>query len=486
MKICFLARPSFDRYSVAILKNLRSKYDESIEGYFITSNESETKYIEQNIENVTICETSKYLRENWETFTKEKLIEFESKYDCEPIWKYIYTDRFLINRNYDYVLKVTVGLFSFFEDIFSNNHIDFYYSETIATLQCFITYLVGKEYGVKYITQMCARGSLDSTFHYFVREEYQYNSKLDNDYLNVQYSDDEIEYAGAMLKEFEEKDCPPPAMQMVRTKPKIDKQFLLAPFKYIRDRFKKELNDPYSYMYYQGYKGSLDPIVFYMHYQKCKKYYKEANFKEKYVYYPLHYQPEASTCVCAQKYEKQLFFIDSWAKSLPADTVLYVKEHYALIGHRNPHFYIDLQKYPNVILINPWESSRKLIENAVAVTTLTGTAGLEAMLLRKPVFVCGNAVYETAPGIIKLDDIYDNYVENIKNWKQPQREDIIKYLCACMRTYSKGNAYAQNFYDLIDDNIDDICESLFEEMLQELKDKSFFMGSYYGDENGRD
>ena len=87
-----------------------------------------------------------------------------------------------------------------------------------------------------------------------------------------------------------------------------------------------------------------------------------------------------------KKYEKQLFFIDSWAKSLPADTVLYVKEHYAFLGNRDPHFYEELKQYPNVVIVDPWESSRKLIENAVAVTTLTGTAGWEAMLLRKPVW----------------------------------------------------------------------------------------------------
>lgn len=468
MKICFLARPSFDRYSVAILKNLRERYDSTIEGFFITSNQSESNYVKNNINNVSIHETSKYIRDNWDVFNKEKLKEFETKYDCAPIWKYIYTDRFLVNRDYDYVIKITVGLFSFFEDIFENNNIDFYYSETIATLQCYIAFLVGKKYGVKYIAQMCARGSLDSTYHYFVSEEFQYNTKLDNEYLKKEYTEEEIKFADKILSEFEGKDSPPPAMQMVRTKPKIDKQFLLAPIRYIRDRFKPEFNDPYSYMYYKSYENDLDSIIFYKHYQKCKKFYKKADFNEKFVYFPLHYQPEASTCVCAQKYEKQLFFIDSWAKSLPADTVLYVKEHYALIGHRDPHFYLELQKYPNVKMIDPWESSRKLIESAVAVTTLTGTAGLEAMLLRKPVFIGGNSVYETAPGIIKVDDIYCNYINNLQQWKKPSRNDILKYLCACIRSYSKGNAYAQNYYDLIDENINDICDSLYKEMNTQL------------------
>ena len=469
MKVCFLARPSFDRYSVAIYKQLKQNHPEEIEGCFITSNATESNFIQDKITDAEIYETSSYLRRNWNNYKLDKLIEFEKKYDCAPIWKYIYTDRYLVSRDYDYVVRITVGLFSFFEDIFCRRNIDFYYSEAIATLQCYIAYIVGKKYGVKYISQMCARGSLDSTYHYFVKDEFQYNAKLNKDYLNVEYSKDEKIFADKVLREFEEKDCPPPAMQMVRTKPRIDKQFITSPLEYIKGRLNKELNDPCSYMYYQGYKEALNPILFYFRYHKCKKYYKEADFDVKFVYFPLHYQPEASTCVCAQKYEKQLFFIDSLAKSLPADTKLYVKEHYALLGHRTPEFYAELNKYPNVKLINPWESSRKLIEASIAVATLTGTAGLEAMLLRKPVFVCGNAVYENAPGIIKVDDIYNNYLENLENWKQPSRNDVIKYLCACIRSYSKGNAYAQNYYELIRDNIDDICVSLYKELKQEYE-----------------
>lgn len=464
MKICFLARPSYDRYSVAILKKLREKYDNNIKGYFITSNGKETKYVNENINNVTIYETSKFLRENWNIFTEENLIGYEKKYNCMPIWKYIYTDRFLVNRDYDYVIHITVGLFSFFEKIFENSQIDFYYSETIATLQCYIAYIVGKKYGVKYIAQMCARGSLDSSYHYFVTNEFQYNINFNKNYTEETYTEEEWTNAEKYLTEFENKDCPPPAMQLVETRPKITIKFFLCPFIRFLKKFDKNLTDPCSYMYYETYKNYTNPVKYYFNYKKAQKYYNKADFNRKYVYYPLHYQPEASTCVCASKYENQLFYIDSWAKSLPADTVLYVKEHYALLGNRDPHFYIDLQKYPNVILIDPWESSRKLIENSVAVTTLTGTAGLEAALLRKPVFLGGNIVFDNAPGVIKIDDIYQNYIDNIKKWKKPERKEIIKYLCACFRSYEKGNAYAQNYYELIDDNIDDICSSLYKQL----------------------
>lgn len=461
MNICFLARPSFDWFSVEILKNLRERYDENLGGFFVTSDSKETKFINDNIDNKTICETSSFLRTHWNELTLEKLIELEKEYDCAPIWKYIYTDRFLVKRDYEYAIKITVGLFLFFENIFSNNKIDFYYSETIATLQCYIAYIVGKKYGVKYVAQMSARGNLDSLFHYFVDDEYQHNASLRQDYLNIEYTDEEMTIAENYLREFESKDSPPPAMQMVDTKPKFKASFLFLPIKYFIKKHNKYLNDPCSYMYYKAYEDKFNSVIYYFNYLRAKKYFQKPDYNKKYVYFPLHYQPEASTCVCAQKYEKQLFYIDNWAKSLPADTILYVKEHYALLGHRGMGFYKELKNYPNVFLIDPWESSRKLIENAEAVTTLTGTAGIEGFLLRKPVIICGNAVYQNAPGVIKLEDIYDNYLPSINAWKRPSRIEVIKYLCACFRSYSKGNAYAQNFHELLDKNIDLLCDSLW-------------------------
>lgn len=468
MKICFLARPSFDVYSAEIYKRLKNK-NSSIEGIFVVTNNDERKTILRLLdgyENVFVIETATYLKKHWEQFSLETLTSYEKKYGCEPIWNYIYSDRFLINRNYDYTVKIAAGLFSFYEEIFNDYNPDFYYSECIATLQCYIAYLVGKKLNVKYITQMCARGSLDSTYHYFSMDPFQYNIELENQYMSCEYSDSEIERADSYLSEFESKNLKPPAMSLVKTKPKFDKNLLLAPFKYLKYRFDPNLNDPYSYMYYKSYKNQLNPIIYYYRYHKMKKYFCNPDYNKKYVFYPLHFQPEASTCVCAEKYEKQLFYIDSFAKSLPADTVLYVKEHYTLLGHKKLSFYKELKKYPNVFLINPWASSRELIVNSVAVTTLTGTAGFEAMLLRKPVILGGNSVYENAPGVIKVSDIYNNYLSSINNWKQPSRNEIIRYLCACFRSYHIGNIYCQNYHHLLNDNIDNIVDSLYPKLIQ--------------------
>lgn len=464
MKICFLARPSFDVYSTELFKRLKVK-DSSLQGVFVTTNQRESDFVHNALKGVgdyCVFETATFLRENWENFNLDKLTAIEEKYDCKPIWSYIYTDRFLVNREYDYVVKIASGLFSFFEYVYEKTQPDFYYSECIATLQCYAAYIVGKKLGVTYLTQMCARGNLDSTYHYFVMDAYQDNADLERNYLEVHYTDEEIANADKYLTAFEEQNSPPPAMQLVRTRPKIDKQFILAPLRYIKGKMMPENNDKYSYMYYESYKNCLNPIIFYFRYKKLRKYCKQPDYSKKYIYFPLHFQPEASTCVCAQKYEKQLYYIDSFAKSLPADTCLFVKEHYTLLGHKDLSFYKEISKYPNVFLIDPWVSSRELILNSIAVTTLTGTAGLEAILLGKTVYLGGNAPFDTAPGIIKVDDIYLNYDERLNEEKKPNRDDMLKYLCACFRSYHKGNIYCQNYHHLLADNIDDIVASLFE------------------------
>lgn len=455
MNFCFNARPAFDKYTPKIFMDIRARYDKDALGIFVTTNKVETKLVRKTYPDAITCEVSEYLRKRWNNFNYDMFCEYEKKYDCAPLWKYIYTDRFLIHRDYNYVIKVTCGLFSFFEHIFNNYKIDVYYSETIATLQCYVAYLVGRKTGTKYFAQTSARG-FDATHVYVLDDPFNRIVLMDNDYENVLYSKLEKQTAELFLNNFRREYKKPSYMQVTGKKPKFKLKFFLLPFARFLMSFRSIYNDPFSYMYYKSYKRITDPLMFYIRYKLCRHYYNKADISKKYVLFPLHYQPEASTCVCAQKYEKQLFFIDSWAKSLPADTVLYVKEHYAILGHREIAFYKELKKYPNVVLIDPWENTRELINNAQAVTTLTGTAGWEAMLLKKPVFVGGNIFFDNAPGVIKVLDIYDNYCEYLNKWQQPTDSQIIQYLCAYMRAIHPGVDWLADS----DENISLIVDSL--------------------------
>lgn len=460
MNYCFLARGTLNVFSPKMFNDIRKRYDKDAKGIFVTMNKQQAEKVRLTYSEAVVYVVSDYMKDHWKDFSLDKLCTYEEEYNCAPIWRYIYTDRFLINRDYEYVVKTTVGLFSFFEYIFRKHKINIYYSESIATLLCYVAYIVGKKMGVVYYSQTGARGK-DSTHHYIITEPFVYIDNFDNNYKCKKYTDEEIRKADEFLTSFETKDIKPSYMSTTGIKPRFKLKYLFLPFKRFVGRFVCHLNNPYSYMDYKSYKRITDECKYYFRYQYCKKFYKRPDYKQKYVYFPLHYQPEASTIVCAQKYEKQLVFIDGWAKSLPADTVLYVKEHFAILGNRDIHFYRELKKYPNVVIIDPWANSRKLIEEAIAVTTLTGTAGWEAFLLRKPVFVGGNVYYEKAPGVIKILDIFNNYLSEISKWERPSREEVIHYLCEYFRCISPGvqNGYGSEISDT-DDNIKLMVDSL--------------------------
>lgn len=437
MKICFSSRAPFEKSSITFFKEVKKQWDGQCEGVFITMNKYESSIVRSIDDSADIIQINEYLKTNWDGFTFEKLAEYEKKYNCSPIWNYIYTDRFLINADFDYAVKTTVGLFAFYEKVFTENKIDYYYDEVIATLHTFIAAIVCNHHGGKYISQMCARGR-DSTHHYFVTDPYQKISTFDENYKNKSYPKELLNEAEAFLKEFEEKDIKPGYMKVSGKKPHLRFKDLFLPPYYILQRLSGRFSDKYDYINYKQSKMILNNLTYYFRHLRSKKYYKTPDLSKKFVLFPLHYQPEASTIVCAPKYEKQLFFIDSWAKSLPADTLLYLKEHYAVLGHRKIDFYKQLKQYPNVVLVDPFFNTRELVKKAEMVTTLTGTVGWEAMLLRRPVVLGGNIFFDNAPGITKVDDIYGKYLEIKENYHQPEREEVVQYLCEYFSSCYKG------------------------------------------------
>lgn len=471
MNICFLARPCFDQWSPALAKQIRRK-EKNTRFYFITTTPKETASVRAKIEDGTVFETTAFIREHWAEGTLSKLAELESKYECAPIWKYIYTDRFLIYRSYEDCIRITVGLFLFFEEIFSQNQVDAYYSEPISTLMCYVAYLVGKKHGVLFYTQAVAHCNAD-LYHYISCDPLKSIPGFhEADPAEGLCSPEDYQRATDFLVDFEAREKRPPYMRFVRVKPRITWKTLLLPGKRaVEALLFAEQRKPYAYMDYRSYRSSTDKLVFYFRYQFSKRYYHAAEYDRKFVYFPLHYQPEGTTLVCAQKYEKQLFFIDSLAKSLPADTVLYVKEHYSFLGNRVLSFYKALKQYPNVVLIHPLESSRRLIESATAVVTLAGTSGWEAMLLRRPVLVSGEVLFHDAPGVIKIDDIYEEYLPAMEKWKQPTREEVIHYLAKYFHFLYEGNAYVTDPSALSEENMEKLAVALINEMKRH-KDKS--------------
>jgi len=125
---------------------------------------------------------------------------------------------------------------------------------------------------------------------------------------------------------------------------------------------------------------------------------------ERFVYFPLHLQPEATTSPMGGVYVDQNLAIETLARALPRGWKIAVKENPAQrLAKRERGFYEQLGSMEAVHLVSKEESTFGLIERCEAVATITGTAGWEALFRGKPSIVFGRAFYRGAPGVIAVD-----------------------------------------------------------------------------------
>jgi len=128
------------------------------------------------------------------------------------------------------------------------------------------------------------------------------------------------------------------------------------------------------------------------------------DYSKPYVYFPLHLQPESTTCPMGGALGDQTLVAEIIARSLPDGVFLYIKENpkqtYLCRDYR---FYRNLSQLSDKIVFVPLKTDTyQLIKNSVAVATVTGTAGWEAFFEKKPVLVFGQCFYDSAPGAFKV------------------------------------------------------------------------------------
>lgn len=130
------------------------------------------------------------------------------------------------------------------------------------------------------------------------------------------------------------------------------------------------------------------------------------DFKKKYVYFPLHLQPEMTTDVLGGKYTDQLLAIEKLHKILPNDWYIYVKENPKQKSYmRGRYFFERLSLIPNVVFVDRTVDTYKLMESAQFVSTITGTAAWEAITGGKNALIFGRVWFDHFPGIFRFEEI---------------------------------------------------------------------------------
>lgn len=172
------------------------------------------------------------------------------------------------------------------------------------------------------------------------------------------------------------------------------------------------------------------------------------DFSKKFVYVPLHMQPERTTSTHGDIFVDQILMVDVLSAALPEGWMLYVKDHPAQWIARRAHlgrytgYYRTLSQIKNVLLVPPETSTKDLMEKSEAVATVIGTALIEGVLLGKPGLMFGNESHMHCEGIFKIYDTAGARValEKIKSGYAPDQAKVLAFLVALDRVSVPGHS----------------------------------------------
>jgi hypothetical protein len=169
--------------------------------------------------------------------------------------------------------------------------------------------------------------------------------------------------------------------------------------------------------------------------RKWNKIFVPLDDNDRIVFFPIHFQPEASTYVRSPYYKDQYSVIQNLCISIPAGYTLYVKEHARHILQKSPETLIKYTKeLPNLKFLDLSTDSHEIIKRSRLVVVLSGTAGWEAFLYGVPVLQFGTAFYRKFKGVYKFKG-YDNLrdqIEEILNKHRPDEKEMITTIAAVL------------------------------------------------------
>lgn len=161
---------------------------------------------------------------------------------------------------------------------------------------------------------------------------------------------------------------------------------------------------------------------------------KSFDLNDRFIYFPIQYQPEKSTSPEGDIFVDQYLAINMLSKISQGRFKIYVKEHISQFSSklkgeqgRTLSFYDDLSLLDNIVFVDTSISSFLLIDNALSVSTITGTAGFESVIRGKPSIIFGHPWYKECQSVFKVDNaddleiivnsILDNYKVDILKTK---------------------------------------------------------------------
>lgn len=153
-----------------------------------------------------------------------------------------------------------------------------------------------------------------------------------------------------------------------------------------------------------------------------------------YVYFPLHQQPEATTCPRAGAFVDQRRIVQTLLDGTPETWKVIVKEHpdqFLKSYPRKRGFYRELCSDSRVLVAPIDTSSVSLLKGAVAVVTAGSSAVGQALSLRKPVLLFGYSPFSAHRSVRRIWTSSDisRFVQEHEShvaWEEKEDEEFIR------------------------------------------------------------
>lgn len=140
----------------------------------------------------------------------------------------------------------------------------------------------------------------------------------------------------------------------------------------------------------------------------------EFDLNEKFIYFPLHFEPERTTNPDGDFFQDQLIAILKLRSAVPDNIFIYVKEHPSQLlmaddgsRGRSPVFYNILGNIKNVKFLSPEENSIELINHSLFTSTICGSVSLESAIIGKKSIIFGSCWFDGCPNIYKWNKNFD-------------------------------------------------------------------------------
>lgn len=465
-KICFSFQRNFARLQHAIAVEMKNRGIAKDFCGYCTSFKSEKVLKEQNeIEYGTLIsddlmhEEAKKVKPDMDYLKK-----LEAEYGIPNLWPYIVTDRcimrnvpkeaFSYNAAYDHdgMLKLIQVMSKAIIKMLDHEKPDVVIFPLVGSMGVQLLYEIAKKKGIKTLFLNAARVDdrvlvCDNAYNDFT-EILKHAKPTDEDFIEAKKflkrftGEEEVRYDGIHAPKkvsnrlgFLWKEISGYysyvtkywATQRYLRKNKMARDYtLFTPYYYTKNRLKRFVNRAL------GHRGLFV----------------KPDFNEDYSYFPLHVEPEVAIQVWAPYYDNQIEICRAIAKALPVGQKLYVKEHPNMLYERPASYYKKLLRIPNLKLIDPFVGSQKVVKHAQAVFTITGTAGMEAYFMGKPVLTFGSVMYNAVPSIRKIGKLHDlpfDVKDMLENYKFDRKE--AEEFVAGLYNLSKPLSYGKMWFE---------------------------------------